>query len=63
MGETTTVLRETSLDGDEIRFVVEVQSGERRAFRGRVNGDRIEALPPAGEATAPADGWTAARAS
>ena len=63
-GDTTTVLRETSLRGDEIRFVVELQSGERRAFRGRVNGNRIEALPAAGAGAAePAASWKASRGS
>jgi SAM-dependent methyltransferase len=63
MGETTTVLRETSLRGDEIRFVVELQNGERRAFRGRVTGNRIDALPPlSGEAGAvPVPAWKGSR--
>jgi len=65
MGDTVTVLRETSLRGDEIRFVVELQNGERRAFRGKVAGNRIEPLPPAsGEAAAaPVPAWKAARGS
>ena len=65
MGETTTALRETSLRGDEIRFVVELQSGERRAFRGRVAGNKIDALPPlSGEASAvPVPAWKASRGS
>ncbi len=65
MGDTTTVLRETSLRGDEIRFVVELQNGERRAFRGKVAGNRIEALPPvSGEGGAvPVPAWKGSRGS
>jgi hypothetical protein len=59
----TVPLRETDLRGEEIRFVIEFDEGKRELFRGRVNGDKIEALP--GEAgTLPmqaAGPWRAAR--
>lgn len=61
MGDTTTVLRETSLRGDEIRFVIETPTGEMRAFRGRVSGNRMEALPAAPGDAASANGWKASR--
>lgn len=61
MGDTTTVLRQTSLRGDEIRFLVELPTGQSRSFRGRVSGNSMEALPPdAGDGTA-ATGWKATR--
>ncbi|MCC6947914.1 MAG: methyltransferase domain-containing protein [Bradyrhizobiaceae bacterium] len=63
-GNVTVPLRETSLRGDEIRFVTELESGKPREFRGRVNGNKIEALPP--EAGGPqantAISWRAAKA-
>jgi hypothetical protein len=64
-GESTILLRETSLNGDEVRFVVELQAGQPRAFRGRVNGNKIDALPPVtGDAAAePASSWSGSRAS
>jgi hypothetical protein len=65
MGDTTTVLRETSLRGDEIRFIVELQSGQLRVFRGRVTGNRIESLPAVTGEAAPANAasWKASRGS
>jgi hypothetical protein len=41
----TVPLRETDLRGEEIRFVVEFDEGKLELFRGRVSGDKIEALP------------------
>src|SRR5690606_2227510 len=64
-GGRAILLRETSLKGDEIRFVVGLEAGVPRAFRGRVNGNKIEALPPVtGDAAAqPASNWSGSRAS
>ena len=63
MGDRTVLLRETSLRGDEIRFVVEFEDGKPRQFRGRVVGNKIEAIPEGGAAPAPAGAWQASRAS
>jgi SAM-dependent methyltransferase len=64
-GDSSILLRETSLNGDEIRFVVELQDGQPRAFRGRVAGNKIEALPPASgdSAAKPAETWSGSRGS
>jgi len=62
MGDRTVILRETSLRGDEIRFVVEFEDGKPRQFRGRVVGNKIEAIPATAGAT-PAGTWQAARGS
>lgn len=61
--ERTLILRETSLNGDEIRFTVELEQGKPIQFRGRVNGNQIEPLPPVAGDAAPsqASGWKAAR--
>jgi SAM-dependent methyltransferase len=62
-GDRTLLLRETSLRGDEIRFTIEVEDGKPEVFRGRVNGDKIEALPVEGAAAArPGGEWRASRA-
>ncbi len=61
MGDTTTILRQTSLRGDEVRFVVELPTGQTRAFRGRVTGNSMEALPAESGEAAVATGWKAAR--
>jgi len=63
-GNVTVPLRETSLRGDEIRFVAELEPGKPRAFNGRVNGDKIEALPAeaGGPQASAAAGWRASRA-
>ena len=61
MGDRTVLLRETSLRGDEIRFVVEFEDGKPRQFRGRVAGNKIDAIPEGN--VAPAGAWQAARAS
>jgi SAM-dependent methyltransferase len=62
-GDNTILLRETRLDGAEIGFVLEFEPGQPRAFRGRVNGNKIEALPPeTGNAAAKsAATWSASR--
>ncbi|MEX2128862.1 MAG: class I SAM-dependent methyltransferase [Xanthobacteraceae bacterium] len=63
-GDRTLLLRETSLRGDEIRFVLEIEDGKPELFRGRVNGNRIDPLPAeAGAAARPGGEWRAARAS
>jgi hypothetical protein len=62
MGDRTVLLRETSLRGDEIRFVVEFEDGKPRQYRGRVVGNKIEAIPPAAGGT-PAGTWQAVRGS
>jgi hypothetical protein len=49
-GDSTILLRETRLDGADIAFVLEFEPGKPRAYRGRVNGNRIEALPAAADA-------------
>jgi hypothetical protein len=58
-GDSTVLLRETRLDGAEIGFVIELEPGKPRAFRGRVNGNKIEGLPEADSKTASA--WNASR--
>ena len=62
-GNITTLLRETSLNGAEIGFVVELEAGQPRTFRGRVSGNKIEALPAEAGANSakPAGTWTASR--
>jgi SAM-dependent methyltransferase len=64
-GNRTVPLRETSLRGDEIRFVVELDYGKPRQYRGRVNGNKIEPIPADAEGAAamPAKAWRASRAS
>jgi hypothetical protein len=62
--DRTLLLRETSLRGDEIRFMLEFEDGKPEIFRGRVNGDKIEPLPAeAGANPSPGGEWRAARAS
>jgi SAM-dependent methyltransferase len=65
IGESATVLQETNLRGDEIRFVVELPSGQTRAYRGKVTANRIEPLPAVGGASAAevAVGWKGSRGS
>ena len=62
-GDSTILLRETSLNGAEIRFVTEFEAGQPRAFRGRVNGNKMEALPAQASETSakPATAWSASR--
>jgi hypothetical protein len=60
-GDTTILLRETSLNGDEIRFTVELEPGKPLAFRGRVKGNTIESLPAAQPSVGPAGSWRAMR--
>jgi hypothetical protein len=62
--DRSVLLRETGLRGDEIRFVLEIEEGKPELFRGRVSGDKIEALP-AGADAAPSQGgeWRASRPS
>jgi hypothetical protein len=62
-GDTTILLRETSLNGDEIRFTVEFEPGKPLAFRGRVKGNTIESLPAAQPPVGPAGSWRAMRPS
>jgi len=61
MGDRTVLLRETSLRGDEIRFVVEFEDGKPRQYRGRVAGNKMESVPAAG--ASPAATWQAVRGS
>jgi hypothetical protein len=60
--DRTVPLRETNLRGDEIRFVIELEEGKPELFRGRVNGDKIEALPAEAGTPSVAE-WRAARPS
>jgi hypothetical protein len=64
LDDRAVILRETSLRGDEISFVVEFDDGKPERFRGRVAGDRIEAIAAEpGVSAQPASEWRAARAS
>jgi hypothetical protein len=61
-GDSTILLRETRLDGADIAFVLEFEPGKPRAYRGRVNGNRIEALPAAADAAVKSvAAWSAMR--
>lgn len=64
-GNRTVLLRETSLRGDEIRFVVELEYGKPRHYRGRVNGNKIEAIPVEGSnaLSSPSAVWRGSRSS
>ncbi|MHB1330342.1 MAG: class I SAM-dependent methyltransferase, partial [Gemmatimonadales bacterium] len=57
IGESSFRLQETTLRGDEIRFVIDGPYG-RHAYVGRVAGDRISAVPGAGNRP-----WSATRGS
>jgi hypothetical protein len=61
--DRTVPLRETTLRGDEIRFVVELEEGKPELFRGRVNGDKIESLPVEAGSPASVGEWRAGRPS
>ena len=64
-GDTYIPLRETALRGNEIRFLIEDDNGVSTRFHGRIDGHRIEAVPPAAgvDTPRPAGNWQASQTS